>query len=135
MEYEVSEKARLQTAIQLTLDCVEQLHVQPSAAWLGVVHDLVADLRALRIRDLSILRALLTVVAEHPRIGPYVEAMRERLSGVLGISPAHVSIKGKSNEGMGWIGRREGLAVFAVALIDRMEDQARLFARHGAAGL
>lgn len=76
-----------------------------------------------------------TVIAEHPRIGPHVEAMRERLSGVLGISPAHISIKGKSNEGMGWIGRREGLAVHAVALIDRMEDQARLFARHGAAGL
>lgn len=72
-----------------------------------------------------------TVVAEEPRIGPYVARMRERLAGVLGISPAHVSIKGKSNEGMGWIGRREGLAVLAVALIDRIEDQSRLFARHG----
>jgi 2-C-methyl-D-erythritol 2,4-cyclodiphosphate synthase len=76
-----------------------------------------------------------TVVAEHPRIGPHAPAMRERLAAVLGISPGHVSIKGKSNEGMGWVGRREGLAVFAVALIDRIEDQSRLFSRHsGAAG-
>ena len=72
-----------------------------------------------------------TVVAEAPRVGPHVEAMRERLAEVLGISPRHVSVKGKSNEGMGWIGRHEGIAVFAVALIDRIEDQARLFARHG----
>lgn len=72
-----------------------------------------------------------TVVAESPRIGPHAAAMGERLAGVLGISPAHVSIKGKSNEGMGWIGRGEGIAVMAVALIDRIEDQSRLFARHG----
>lgn len=72
-----------------------------------------------------------TVVAEAPRVGPHVEAMRERLAEVLGISPRHVSVKGKSNEGMGWIGRHEGIAVLAVALIDRIEDQARLFARHG----
>jgi 2-C-methyl-D-erythritol 2,4-cyclodiphosphate synthase len=72
-----------------------------------------------------------TVVAEQPRIGPHVRAMQDRLAGVLGISPGHVSVKGKTNEGMGWIGRREGIAVFAVALIDRIEDQSRLFARHG----
>lgn len=72
-----------------------------------------------------------TVVAEAPRVGPHAAAMRERLAEVLGISPRHVSVKGKSNEGMGWIGRQEGIAVFAVALIDRIEDQARLFARHG----
>ena len=72
-----------------------------------------------------------TVVAEAPRVGPHVAAMRERLAEVLGISPRHVSVKGKTNEGMGWIGRGEGIAVLAVALIDRIEDQARLFARHG----
>jgi 2C-methyl-D-erythritol 2,4-cyclodiphosphate synthase len=48
--------------------------------------------------------------------------MRERISEVLTIAPEHVSIKGKSNEGMGWIGRGEGIAVFAVALIDRMAE-------------
>ena len=73
-----------------------------------------------------------TVVAEQPRIGPHAEAMRARLGEVLGIAPAYVSVKGKTNEGMGWIGRGEGIAAFAVALIDSVEDQSRLFARHRA---
>ncbi len=71
-----------------------------------------------------------TVIAESPRIGPHAQAMRERLSGVIGISPGHISLKGKSNEGMGWIGRGEGIAVLAVALIDALEDQDVVHARH-----
>jgi 2-C-methyl-D-erythritol 2,4-cyclodiphosphate synthase len=70
-----------------------------------------------------------TVVAETPRIGPHAEAMRERLAAAIGIAPSHVSVKGKSNEGMGWVGRAEGVAVFAVALIDRVEDQDELHLR------
>lgn len=61
-----------------------------------------------------------TVVAEMPKIGPYADAMRQRLAAVLGIAPGNVSVKGKSNEQMGWIGRGEGIAAFAVALIDRV---------------
>lgn len=53
-----------------------------------------------------------TVVAERPKIGPRRDDMVERLAAVLG---AAVSVKGKTNEGMGWIGRGEGLAVMAVA--------------------
>src|SRR5687768_133116 len=45
-----------------------------------------------------------TVICEAPRIGPYAEQMRARLAAALGIAPRHVSVKGKSNEGMGWIG-------------------------------
>jgi 2-C-methyl-D-erythritol 2,4-cyclodiphosphate synthase len=59
-----------------------------------------------------------TVIAEHPRIGPHVGAMRERIAAAIGIGPQHVSVKGKSNEGMGWTGRGEGLATIAVALLD-----------------
>lgn len=81
--------------------------------------------------NFQVVNVDVTVVAERPRIGPHAEAMRERVASVLGISPGHVSVKGKSNEGMGWVGRGEGIAVFAVALVDRIEDQARLFARHG----
>jgi 2-C-methyl-D-erythritol 2,4-cyclodiphosphate synthase len=71
-----------------------------------------------------------TVVAETPRIGPHAASMRRRLAGAIGIAPTHVSVKGKSNEGMGWVGRGEGILVHAVALIDRIEDQERLHARH-----
>lgn len=77
----------------------------------------------------QIVNVDVTVVAEQPRIGPFAAAMRERLAATLGISPAHVSLKGKSNEGMGWIGRGEGVAVFAVALIDSMEPLSIAHAR------
>ncbi len=58
-----------------------------------------------------------TVVCERPRIGPRATEMRARLASCAGIEPASVSVKGKSNEGMGWIGRGEGMAVHAVALL------------------
>lgn len=58
-----------------------------------------------------------TVIAEFPRVTPFRDAMRERVAGALGIAVRDVSIKGKSNEGMGWIGAREGLACVAVATV------------------
>lgn len=63
-----------------------------------------------------------TVICEAPRVGPHVTEMRERIAGAIGIGPRHVSVKGKTNERMGWIGRGEGVAAIAVAAIDRIED-------------
>lgn len=57
------------------------------------------------------------VVTEKPRIGPHREAMQKALASALEVKPGEVSIKGKSNEGMGWIGRGEGLACMAVATL------------------
>jgi 2-C-methyl-D-erythritol 2,4-cyclodiphosphate synthase len=76
--------------------------------------------RLLEGRNLQVVNVDVTVVTESPKIGPHAEAMRTRVAAVLGIAPDHVSIKGKSNEGLGWIGRGEGLACHAVALIDAM---------------
>jgi 2-C-methyl-D-erythritol 2,4-cyclodiphosphate synthase len=64
-----------------------------------------------------------TVVAEAPRIAPYREAMQSELSRVLCVPPSSVSIKGKTNEGMGWIGRGEGLACLAVATLAPNEPE------------
>jgi 2-C-methyl-D-erythritol 2,4-cyclodiphosphate synthase len=58
-----------------------------------------------------------TVVAESPRVAPHREAMRAALAGVLSVHPSAVSLKGKTNEGMGWIGRGEGIACIAVATL------------------
>ena len=58
-----------------------------------------------------------SVVAESPRIAPHREKIRAQLASALGIDSASVSVKGKSNEGMGWIGRKEGLACIAVATL------------------
>lgn len=63
-----------------------------------------------------------TVVTQLPKIGPHREAMRTRLAGVLGVPAQDVFVKGKTNEGMGWIGRGEGLAVIAVATLVRAAD-------------
>lgn len=58
-----------------------------------------------------------TVIAESPRIGQYRAAMRERLAQALGITISDIMVKGKTNEGMGWIGRNEGIATIAVATL------------------
>lgn len=89
--------------------------------------------RLLEGRNFQPVNVDVTVVAEQPRIGPHADAMRERLAAVLGIAPDCVSVKGKSNEGMGWIGRGEGIAVYAVALVDRMEGMDAFLARERAA--
>jgi len=57
------------------------------------------------------------IIAEMPRLTPHREKIRARLATTLGIDSASVSVKGKSNEGMGWIGRKEGLACIAVATL------------------
>jgi 2-C-methyl-D-erythritol 2,4-cyclodiphosphate synthase len=58
-----------------------------------------------------------SVITEAPRLAAHREKMRARLAAALGIDSASVSVKGKTNEGMGWIGRREGLACIAVATL------------------
>jgi len=60
----------------------------------------------------------MTLLAERPKIGPYVGEMRERISGVLGVPSRRVSIKATTNERMGFVGREEGMAAYAVALIE-----------------
>jgi 2-C-methyl-D-erythritol 2,4-cyclodiphosphate synthase len=58
-----------------------------------------------------------TVVLERPRLAPHVPAMRARLAAALGVTPAAVSVKATTNEGLGFVGREEGAAAHAVALI------------------
>jgi 2-C-methyl-D-erythritol 2,4-cyclodiphosphate synthase len=65
------------------------------------------------------------VVTERPHIATHRKAMRSALAAALGVPTAAVSIKGKSNEGMGWVGRGEGLACVAVATVVSSSDQPR----------
>ena len=60
-----------------------------------------------------------SVLAERPRIRPYVDAMRTRLAGGMGIGVDQVSVKATTMEQLGAIGRREGIAVMAVATVER----------------
>lgn len=71
----------------------------------------------LRERGFTPLQADITVIAERPRLGPHFPAMAEALSGASGIPADAIGLKAKTNEGMGFIGRGEGVAVIAVATV------------------
>ena len=58
-----------------------------------------------------------TVIAEAPKIAPHVFPMRERIAAALGLPAARVAVKATTNEGLGTIGRGEGIAAMAVASV------------------
>jgi 2-C-methyl-D-erythritol 2,4-cyclodiphosphate synthase len=74
-----------------------------------------------RVRGLGwqVANADVSVVAERPRIVEHRDAMRGILARALGLDVDDVSVKGKTNEGMGWVGRGEGLACIAVVTLAR----------------
>ena len=57
------------------------------------------------------------VVAERPKLKPHLKAMRDRLSATLELQPDQISIKATTNEKLGPVGREEGIAAYAVALL------------------
>lgn len=74
-------------------------------------------LEIVRNQDLAPHNVDVTVICERPRIRPLSRAMRERIASILDLSVDRVSVKGKTNEGMGWIGAGEGIAVLATATL------------------
>jgi 2-C-methyl-D-erythritol 2,4-cyclodiphosphate synthase len=78
---------------------------------LGRVMELIGD------RGFDVVNVDTTVMAERPKLQPHIQAMRERLASTLRIDVDGVSIKAKTNEGLGSIGKGEAIAACAVALI------------------
>lgn len=74
----------------------------------------------------TLVNADMTLMAERPKIAPYIEAMVEVISHVLAVESSAVSIKATTTEGLGFIGRNEGMAAQAVVLI---EERTRLFTK------
>ena len=60
------------------------------------------------------------LVGEEPRVAPHREAMRERLAGALGVGVDRVAVRATTTDGLGFPGRKEGLAAQAVALLRRL---------------
>lgn len=83
-----------------------------SAIFLAHAAGLVAE-RGGRIVNLDI-----TIVAEAPRIGPHVEAMKAAIAGICATTPARVAVKATTNEKLGFIGRGEGIVAMATAAIE-----------------
>lgn len=63
-----------------------------------------------------------TLVAEEPRIGPFVQQMREKLAASLGLDFSRVGVKATTNEGLGFLGRGEGIAALATASVLTPEE-------------
>jgi 2-C-methyl-D-erythritol 2,4-cyclodiphosphate synthase len=61
-----------------------------------------------------------TIVAERPRLTPYILPMRQRMAEITGISMERVSVKAKTTDGLGFAGREEGVACYAIALLVRL---------------
>jgi 2-C-methyl-D-erythritol 2,4-cyclodiphosphate synthase len=59
-----------------------------------------------------------TVIAERPRLAPYIAAMRDSIASATGLTPAEVNVKATTNEGLGAIGAGDAVAAIAVALLD-----------------
>ena len=76
-----------------------------------------AAISRIREAEFEVVNVDVTVITEQPKIAKFRDAIRESLAKSLGVTIEDVSVKGKTNEGMGWIGREEGLACIAVATI------------------
>ncbi len=72
-----------------------------------------------RVRDggWELVNADVVLIGEEPRLAPHREAMRERLAAALEVEPARVAVRATTTDGLGFTGRREGLAAQAVALV------------------
>ena len=62
-----------------------------------------------------------TVLAQRPKLAPYIPQMRERLCEAMGVSVEQVSVKATTEEGLGFTGEGKGIAAHAVALLEKME--------------
>jgi 2-C-methyl-D-erythritol 4-phosphate cytidylyltransferase/2-C-methyl-D-erythritol 2,4-cyclodiphosphate synthase len=96
------------------------VHFPPSdARWRGVASEVFLKHAASLVRERGggIVHVDITLLCEAPRIGPYRDQMRARIAEILGIEVAQVSIKATTNEGLGFIGRGEGIAAMATATV------------------
>jgi len=96
------------------------VHFPPSDdRWRGAASDLFLKAAADKIaaRGGEIVHVDVTLLCEAPRIGPYRDAMRAFMAETLGLDVGRVSIKATTNEGLGFVGRGEGIAAMATATV------------------
>jgi len=77
-------------------------------------------------KDYEIINIDNVIITEKPKLAPYIKRMKKKISAVLNIESNRISIKAKSNEKMGFIGRGEGLAVISNILLRRMNENSNL---------
>ncbi|MEN9360412.1 MAG: hypothetical protein RL095_1947 [Verrucomicrobiota bacterium] len=80
---------------------------------------LKAVLASPQVQGWSLINLDSTVIAEAPKLAPHIPAMREAIAALFGVDPGQISVKAKTAEKMGALGRREGVACQAVVLLRR----------------
>ncbi len=76
-----------------------------------------AVLGMLKGRSFAVVNADLTLIAQAPKLAPHREAIRSRIATLLGLEPGRVNLKATTTEGLGFLGRAEGIAAQAVVLL------------------
>ncbi len=84
---------------------------------------LLKEVKSLLDAELYIVENIdATIVAEHPKLAPYLQEMRENIANTLGIDISQVSVKATTEEGLGFTGNGEGIAVQAVCLLENIRN-------------
>lgn len=84
---------------------------------------LLKEVKALLDAELYIVENIdATIIAEHPKLAPYLQEMRENMANTLGIDISQISVKATTEEGLGFIGSGEGIAAQAVCLLENIRD-------------
>lgn len=86
---------------------------QPSSVFLDYTYALLCQ------HQYKIINIDTTIVAEHPKLAPHIQAMRANLSEHLHLTLEQVSVKATTTDGLGFTGRQEGIACYVVALIEK----------------
>ena len=105
----------------LALGDIGQLFPDNDPAYEGAdsIRLLEAVMEHVRAAGYAVSHVDCTVLAQAPKLQPYIAQMRERLAAAMGVAVDQVSVKATTEEGLGFTGAKEGIAAHAVALLER----------------
>ena len=108
----------------MALGDIGELFSDTDAKWKGADSAVfVAEaVRLAAVKGFAVGNCDVTVLAEAPKLAPHKDLMKTRVASLLGVAPDRVSIKAKTSEGMGFVGRGEGLAAVAVVMMKKADN-------------
>ena len=74
----------------------------------------------IREHNYELSNADITIAMQRPKLAPYITSMRERIAQIMGVKISDISIKATTTEKLGFVGHEEGIAAYAVALIEKI---------------
>ncbi len=106
----------------LALGDIGHLFPDTDPAYKGISSILLLKEVAFRVRDMGYVPANIdiTIALQTPKLAPYITQMREEIAHALDIEVSRVSVKATTTERLGFVGRKEGCEVWAVALIEKI---------------